>query len=493
MDPALAIRETAADQAADSVDVVVDSDVFELTHRHGAPVDLVPGLLISDNIRLVALLGVGGMGSVWLADHTGLETRVAVKFMSEDLAHDPACVARFAAEAKLAARLKSPHVVNILDYATTAEGVPYIVMELLEGEDLDARIRGGQRLGLEDSSRVLVQICKALANAHELGIVHRDIKPENVFVTQHDGEMFVKVLDFGIAKDEGQAQSLTMSGTTMGTPSYMSPEQLFCPKSVDLRSDLWSTAVVAYRCLTGQLPFEGDTFGTMCLSVNGDAFAPPRSIDPSLPRELDAWFFKALSLDPNARFQSANEMADAYLTVLARARLLPRWAAPRETTGDRPSYTSDPGGISGGPIVLRRSRGGHLRALVLGLLVLAFFSLAAVPRESIVATVDGWRARYTPELNPAADEPPLVFEEPNPPWPGPRPSPALAQRDEARPQIARPTASVRKILPLRIDDDVATPASSSDDPGAPGEHPKGWKSLTREKPSPQNPGAQFGI
>src|SRR5262249_35927819 len=163
--------------------------------------------------------GVGGMGNVWLADHAGLETRVAVKFMSEDLARDPGCVARFAAEAKLAARLKSPHVVNILDYATTAGGVPYIVMESLEGADLDLRMQGGRTLGLEDTSRVLVQVCKALANAHELGIVHRDIKPENVFVTQHDGEIFVKVLDFGIAKDEGRSQSLTMSGTTMGTPS----------------------------------------------------------------------------------------------------------------------------------------------------------------------------------------------------------------------------------------------------------------------------------
>jgi serine/threonine-protein kinase len=118
---------------------------------------------------------------------------------------------------------------------------------------------------------------------------------ENIFVTEHDGEMFVKVLDFGIAKDEGRSQSITMTGTTLGTPSYMSPEQLFCPKEVDLRSDLWSAAVVAYRCLTGQLPFEGDTFGTMCISVHDGAFAPPSSIDPNLPRELDAWFAQAMS------------------------------------------------------------------------------------------------------------------------------------------------------------------------------------------------------
>src|SRR5256885_10553150 len=188
----------------------------------------------------------------------GLETPVAVKFMSKDLAEDPGCVARFAAEAKLAARIKSPHIVGILDFSTTTSGIPYIVMELLEGEDLEVRLRGDKKLGLEDASRVLVQICKALTSAHELGVVHRDIKPDNILLTTHDGEIFVKVLDFGIAKDEAKLQSITASGTTMGTPAFMSPEQLFRPKEVDLRSDLWSAAVVAYRCLTGKLPFEGD-------------------------------------------------------------------------------------------------------------------------------------------------------------------------------------------------------------------------------------------
>jgi serine/threonine-protein kinase len=343
------VREIV-DPQEDTVNVQVDvqsaSDVFDLVNKRLASTDdLAAGVRISPNIRLVSLLRTGGMANVWIAEHAGLGTQVAVKFMSGELVSNPECLARFATEAKIAARIKSPHVVNIFDYATTPAGLPYIVMELLEGEgsgDANPRL---PRSGFEDSSRVLVQICKALAKAHGLGIVHRDIKPENVFLFEHEGEIFVKVLDFGIAKDETKLQSVTVAGTTMGTPSFMSPEQIFRPNDVDHRSDLWSTAVVAYRCLTGALPFDGDTLGAMCLSVRNGKFAAPSSIDPTLPRALDAWFEKALSLDPAARFQSASDMANAYLAELEKAQCLPHWAFARESTGGRTSYTSDPGGL----------------------------------------------------------------------------------------------------------------------------------------------------
>jgi serine/threonine-protein kinase len=437
MDPAHQIYSDRVndprDEAVDDEMEVVDSDVFDLVNRHGSDVAFVPDAQISDNIRLLSLLGTGGMGNVWLAEHGGLETRVAVKFMSTDLAGDPACIARFAGEAKLAARIKSPHVVNILDFATTPSNIPFIVMELLDGEDLEARIRGGRALSLEDSSRIVVQLCKALSKAHALGIVHRDIKPDNVFLADQEGEIFVKVLDFGIAKDQGREQSITVSGTTMGTPSYMSPEQIFRPKEVDLRSDLWSAAVVAYRCLTGQLPFEGDTFGTMCLSVHDGHFAAPSSIDSNLPRELDAWFEKALSLDPNARFQSASEMANAYLSVLAKAGLLPRWAALRDTSSDRPSYTSDPSGISGGPIVLRRTKWPIERTVVLGLLVAVGATIALLPRNAFLELAGQWfDVPQMPQLYPTLDDAPLSFDEPSPPWRAPAGPPARAPREWER-------------------------------------------------------------
>jgi serine/threonine-protein kinase len=312
-----------------------------------------PGMRISDKIELVRLLGTGGMGSVWLAEHSGLETQVAVKFMSKEVLCDPALSARFAREAKLSARIKSPHVVQIFDYATTDDGIPYIVMEMLDGEDLETRLQSGRELSLEEASRVIVQLCKGLAKAHALGVVHRDIKPDNIFLVDNDGDMLVKILDFGIAKDESNVGGITVSGTTMGTPSYMSPEQVLEARDVDFRSDLWSVAVVAYRCLTGRMPFEGATFGSVCVAIHAGMFAPPSQVHPKLPPGLDAWFARALHRDKDHRFTSAFEMADLYLAELDQEGLLPWWAAARTSSGDIKTYASDPGGISGPPITLR--------------------------------------------------------------------------------------------------------------------------------------------
>jgi serine/threonine-protein kinase len=339
------------------------------THAHGGPngvrcepaegagsTPFAEGTRISDSIELVRLLGTGGMGSVWLAEHGALETQVAVKFMSKEVLSEPGLLARFAREAKLSARIKSPHVVQIFDFATTADGVPYIVMELLEGEDLETRLQGGRELGLDDASRVIIQLCKALAKAHALGIVHRDIKPDNVFLVDNDGEILVKVLDFGIAKDESSMTGLTVSGTTMGTPLYMSPEQLFDLKDVDFRTDLWSVAVLAYRCLTGRLPFEGTSFGSICVAIHAGVFTLPSELSDKLPPGLDGWFRRALSQKREDRFGSAQEMADAFLAELDRAGLLPGWAARRSSSsGEIKTYATDAAGISGAPITLRPS------------------------------------------------------------------------------------------------------------------------------------------
>src|SRR5579863_9493932 len=195
---------------------------------------------VAENIELISLLGVGGMGDVWLANHIGLDTKVAVKFMSAALARDTALIERFAREAKLSSRIRSPHVVQIFDFATTSEGIPYIVMEAIEGETLDARIRREGKLALDETSRIVIQLCRALSKAHEIGIIHRDMKPENVLLGVEEGELFVRILDFGIAKHIDAPKGVTEAGTTMGTPSYMSPEQLFHPAEVDHRSDLWS-------------------------------------------------------------------------------------------------------------------------------------------------------------------------------------------------------------------------------------------------------------
>ena len=283
---------------------------------------LRPGRLLTDNIRLVRMLGEGGMGSVWIADHLTLSTQVAVKFMSLDLAEDQSAVARFTREATAAAQVKSPHIVQTFDHGVTDDHIPYIVMELLEGEDLGDRVDRAGPLSPKDASIVISQLCKALAKAHGLGIVHRDIKPDNVFLVANDEEeIFVKVLDFGIAKkpSEDKSFSMTTTGAVVGTPYYMSPEQLQSSKHVDHRADLWSVGVVAYLCMTGKVPFDAENFASLCIAIDRGVFPKPGTVRQGIPPAVDAWFARALQRDASDRFGSAREMADALAAAVRDA------------------------------------------------------------------------------------------------------------------------------------------------------------------------------
>jgi len=274
---------------------------------------LAPGQMVTANIRLSHLLGQGGMGSVWAAEHLALQTHVAVKFMSPVFVENPALVARFTREATSAAQIKSPHVVQILDYGVSLEGLPYIVMELLEGEDLGRHLKRLGPMPVAEVAVIVTQVAKALAKAHAIGIVHRDIKPDNIFLIDADGDVFVKVLDFGIAKQQQDINSgMTSTGSTVGTPFYMSPEQLLSAKHVDHRSDLWSLAVVAYRVLTGKLPFRGETLGALSVAVHQGVFAMPSTHRKDLPPAIDAWFARALNRDPAMRFDAAKTLAEEF-------------------------------------------------------------------------------------------------------------------------------------------------------------------------------------
>jgi serine/threonine-protein kinase len=268
------------------------------------------GQPVTPNIRLVRVLDQGSMGSVWVADHLTLGTQVAVKFMSPEVAKNPNLVARFTREAHAAAQIKSVHVVQILDHGITPDGVPYIAMELLEGESLHKRLRREGHVAPPDTARIISQTCKALAKAHNLGIVHRDIKPANIFLTDADDEIFVKLLDFGVAKQQDADFQMTRTNEKVGTPFYMCPEQLISAKHVDFRADLWSIGVVAYHCLIGQVPFKASTFGDLCLTVSRGVFPLPSQVRPDLPPALDAWFLRALAKQPTARFESAKQQAD---------------------------------------------------------------------------------------------------------------------------------------------------------------------------------------
>jgi hypothetical protein len=312
-------------------------------------IELVEGLAVTDSIRLVRKLGEGGMGSVWVADHLALHTQVAVKFMTAEMAHSPDAAARFQREARAAAQIKSPHVVQVFDHGLLERRVPYIVMELLEGESLASFIKRHGTLSAQLTSQIVAQTCKALAKAHAGGVIHRDIKPDNVFLVDSDGELFVKLLDFGIAKRLHENANMTSTGAVIGTLHYMSPEQLLGSKTIDARTDLWALGVVAYECLTGTVPFQGAAFGAIALAVMHDELALPHARLGIGSPALDAWLARVLSKDPAGRFATARETAEAFAAAAGQKAPLPsgpinmaQAGAPPHDSGERTPRPPEP-------------------------------------------------------------------------------------------------------------------------------------------------------
>ena len=281
------------------------------------------------------------MGSVWEAQHETLQRRVAVKFIHAAFVRDDEARQRFETEARAASALHSRHVVEMFDHGVTERGEPFIVMELLVGESLEARLRREGRLSISATASILVQAARALQQAHELGIVHRDMKPENVFLApdEEPGATLAKVLDFGVAKVTGASAALgdakTKTGTLLGTPYYMAPEQARGARELDGRADLWSLGVIAYRCITGALPFEGDALGDLLVNICTGRFMPPSVRDRSLPPAFDAWVARALAVPPAARFSSAGELAHALAEVASTTGGLDRTFEQRPSVAPR--------------------------------------------------------------------------------------------------------------------------------------------------------------
>ncbi|HEY0469228.1 MAG TPA: serine/threonine-protein kinase, partial [Polyangiaceae bacterium] len=280
----------------------------------------VPEGVVAGKYRLTRLLGRGGMGAVWEGTHTSLGTRVAVKFIDAEYAESPEARGRFENEARAAARLRSKHVVEVYDHGVSDDGRPFIVMEFLQGEPLDKRLDRLGRLPAKDTAQIVMQLCRALAKAHAANIVHRDLKPENVFLVWDDEERtdVVKVVDFGIAKFNDtsmSSSSATRTGSVLGTPHYMSPEQARGLRSVDSRSDLWSVAVIAYRCLVGALPFEGEAVGDLLVKLCTAPIPVPSQITSDVPPSFDAWLQKALTREPAQRFQTAAQLSESLAAV----------------------------------------------------------------------------------------------------------------------------------------------------------------------------------
>jgi serine/threonine-protein kinase len=334
------------------------------------------------------------MGSVWVARHLQLDIDVAVKVMVPEYATSDEARLRFEREARASARLRSPYVAHVYDYGDE-QGTLFLVMELLHGEDLSARLRRVGRLTPAEAAGLVDQICKALECAHEAKLVHRDLKPANIFLTRHGRDDLVKVLDFGIAKvmDLGPASAITRTGELLGTPYYMSPEQVRRSRDVDPRSDLWSLGVIVYECLTGRLPFVSPEIGELLVAILTENIPPASQIVPEIGPEVERFLARALARNVAQRFQSARELAEAFAAAVAAtpqppvmtgadapAAESPGGAAPLGVSAaSLPSGTLAPtGGTLAGALRPRRSKA--LLALLGGTIVLGLAAAVIVLR-----------------------------------------------------------------------------------------------------------------
>ncbi|MFO0685545.1 MAG: DUF2378 family protein [Sandaracinus sp.] len=286
------------------------------------------GRVIAERYRIVGLLGEGGMGAVYVADHLRIGRKVAIKRLHPELAADEKAVQRFQREARAAGATGHEHIVEILDLGYTEDGAPFLVMEYLRGLSLAQTLKKDGRLTVARASHIVGQVLAALSAVHEHGIVHRDLKPDNVFLTRHGADAdWVKVLDFGISKmrHEDDGLDLTRTGAMMGTPFYMSPEQARGTKAIDHRADLYATGVILHECLTGTVPFAGENYHALLQQIlRGDPPRPSASV-PGIAREMDEIVLRAMATDPEKRFASARAMLEA---------LVP-FGAPRPTGTSR--------------------------------------------------------------------------------------------------------------------------------------------------------------
>lgn len=267
-------------------------------------------MVLAGKYRLLGRIAEGGMGAVWRAEALHLGSPVAIKLIHQRDASNGEMLARFEAEAEIAAQLRSPHVVQVFDAGVDREsGMPFIAMELLDGVSLRERLAGEGTLEPVAVVDLLSQVARALTRAHELGIVHRDLKPANVFLLRDGDRDVVKVLDFGIAKRTRMRAGPTVTGDLLGTPTYMSPEQILSSKEVDYRTDLWSLAIIAAECLTGKLPFDCDNLPGLALLICHGQSTPPSQLGP-VPAGFDAWFQRATRVRPAERFASATVLVE---------------------------------------------------------------------------------------------------------------------------------------------------------------------------------------
>jgi serine/threonine-protein kinase len=414
---------------------------------------LTAGSFVTAHVRLVRPLGHGGMGEVWVAEHLTLERQVAVKLI-QSLDPGPDARARFEIEAKAAARIQSPHVVQIFDYGVTPAGQPFIIMELLAGESLGERLARGP-IEPAELAHIVMQAAGGLAAAHQSGVVHRDVKPQNIFlVATPSREIFVKVLDFGIAKLQPPGgvvaapgltgpptpspTPLTATGALVGTIDYMSPEQLLTQEAVGYATDVWALGVVAYEALTATRPFTGQTLIALSLAICDGRYQAER-----VPPHLRPWFERALATSPERRFASVTAAAEAF-------RALAFGLAPSSASLAAQTL---PSAQPHGQAKRGLSRGATIAAAGLAFLTAAVVVVVAVGAsgagdKTAAAKAKGDKKSKKKKAAPSAEAPPApvapAAPEPSPPAepePAPEPSaPTPVEPSGDRPPPSAPSA-----------------------------------------------------